>query len=121
MCDARESWRLLPLSQCQIQSEFLSSQKVPRPHPVVEGKWEGRDSRECHRATPGLEGCALRSAGSTGSRRPGGWLARMARSGGAGPPGAVGGGLGPAHPEKASCTWHAESSERAFLKQLSNR
>lgn len=121
-CDVRGRWRLSPLSQC---SDFLSSQKVPRPHPVVEGKWEGRGSSHCPQATPGSEGCPLGSAGSTG-------LGARAE---AGPGGSQQGAAPPTHTHQA--LWGAVSvpptlrgprglgmlsqGARAFLKQLSSR
>lgn len=120
-CDTRGRWRLSPLSQC---SDFLSSQKVPRPHPAVEGKWEGRGSSHCPQATPGSEGCPLGSAGSTG-------LGARAEAG----PGGSQQGAAPPHTHQG--LWGAVSvpptlrgprglgmlsqRARAFLKQLSSR
>lgn len=94
-CDARGRWRLSPLSQC---SDFLSSQKVPRPHPVVEGKWEGCGSSHCPQATPGSEGCPLGSAGSTG-------LGARAEAG----PGGTQQGAAPPHTHTRGCGGRSRS------------
>lgn len=121
-CDARGRWRLSPLSQC---SDFLSSQKVPRPHPVVEGKWEGRGSSHCPQATRARRAVpsGVQEAPAWGpGRRP----ARAARSRVLPPP---------THTHQA--LWGAVSvpptlrgprglgmlsqGARAFLKQLSSR